>query len=107
MVQASCLPSAPDGIAMSQTTATPDTPLPGETSAGTGAATDGHRRWGVPRCGYYSNAMMLWIGLRFLHLAYLFVWFAAVYFFLFVPKARRASMLYLALIRGPEKRGPL
>lgn len=64
-------------------------------------------RWGVPRCGYYSNALMLWVGMRFLWLAYVMVWFAALYFYFFVGKARRGSLKYLDRIspgRGWAKR---
>lgn len=56
------------------------------------------QRWGVPRCGYYANAGMLWVGSRVLWLGYFFVWFAALYFF-FIPKARRASMAFLDRIQ--------
>jgi predicted LPLAT superfamily acyltransferase len=49
---------------------------------------------------------MLWIGSRFLPLGYVLTWFAALYFFLCVPTARRASMAYLDRVRG-GKRGML
>jgi predicted LPLAT superfamily acyltransferase len=62
--------------------------------------------WGRPRFGYRANAAMLWIGSRFLPLAYLLIWFAALYFFACVPKARRASMAYLDRVRG-KRRGRL
>lgn len=64
-------------------------------------------RWGAPRCGYYSNAAMLWLGTRMLWLAYFFVWFAAIYFYLFAPAGRRASMRYLDLLAAPRRRGRL
>ena len=62
---------------------------------------------GASRFGYYSNLAMLWLGMRFLRLAYIFVWIAAIYFFLFVPSARRGSMRYLDLLHAPKKRGLL
>ncbi len=48
---------------------------------------------------------MLWIGLHFLWVGYILVWFAALYFFLCVPKARRASVRYLDLIHAGKPRG--
>jgi len=48
---------------------------------------------------------MLWIGMRVLPLGYVLIWFAALYFFVFAPKARRASMAYLDRVRG--RRGAL
>jgi predicted LPLAT superfamily acyltransferase len=46
---------------------------------------------------------MLWIGSRFLPLAYALIWFAALYFLVCVPKARRASMAYLDRVRGKRR----
>jgi len=68
---------------------------------------DVRQRWGVPRGGYYANAMMLWVGSRVLWVGYFFVWFAAIYFFVCVPKARRASMAFLDRLwpgRSPVRR---
>jgi predicted LPLAT superfamily acyltransferase len=56
--------------------------------------------WGRPRFGYRANRMMLWIGTRFLPLGYALVGIAALYFVLFAPRARRASMAYLNRIHG-------
>src|SRR5262245_20066598 len=56
---------------------------------------DVRARWGVPRGGDCANAGMLWVGMRVLWLAYFLVWLGAIYFFVCVPKARRASMSYL------------
>ncbi len=67
----------------------------GAAEQGVGEAADVRRRWGVPRFGYYTNCMMLWVGSRVLWLGYFFVWFGALYFFVCVSKARRASMGYL------------
>lgn len=64
-----------------------------------GSETDVRKRWGVPRFGYYSNTIMLWVGSRVLWVGYFMVWFAAIYFFLFAPKARRASIAYLDRLR--------
>jgi predicted LPLAT superfamily acyltransferase len=57
------------------------------------------QRWGRSHFGYHANAMMLWVGSRFLLLGYAFVGCGAVYFFLCVPRARRASMAYLDRLR--------
>lgn len=65
----------------------------------------GAPRWGAPRCGYYSSVFMLWVGARFLWLGYLFVWLAAGWFFVWMPRARRASMAYLDRIHGAARRG--
>ena len=64
-----------------------------------GEAADVRRRWGSHRFGYYTNCTMLWVGSRVLWLGYFFVWFGALYFFVCVPKARRASMGYLDRLR--------
>ena len=71
----------------------------GAAEHGVGKAADVRRRWGVHRFGYYSNCMMLWVGSRVLWLGYFLVWFGAAYFFVCVPKARRASMGYLDRLR--------
>jgi predicted LPLAT superfamily acyltransferase len=63
------------------------------------AAANIRHRWGASHFGYYANTAMLWIGSRFLVLAYLFVGIGALYFFLCVPRARRASMSYLDRLR--------
>src|SRR5881392_1300271 len=62
------------------------------------------QRWGVPRCGYFANAAVLAVALRVLPVAYFLVWFGAGYFFMGVPRARRASMAYLDLVHGPGRR---
>ncbi|HVX83938.1 MAG TPA: lysophospholipid acyltransferase family protein [Phycisphaerae bacterium] len=70
------------------------------------AADSGVRaRWGRVWFGYRANAMMLWVGRRALWLGYFFVWWGAVWFFVCVPGARRASGAYLDRVRG--KRGCL
>ncbi|HUO07448.1 MAG TPA: lysophospholipid acyltransferase family protein [Phycisphaerae bacterium] len=66
--------------------------------------TDVRQRWGVPRFGYYSNLAMLWIGSRVLWAGYFLVWFGAIYFFVFVRQARRASMAYLDRLRPGRSR---
>jgi predicted LPLAT superfamily acyltransferase len=73
---------------------------PSTAAAGAGDAAMPRQRWGRVRFGYRANALMLWIGRRALWLGYLFVWFAALYFFLLSPKARRASIAYLERVRG-------
>jgi len=55
-------------------------------------------RWGAPRCGYRVNATMLWVGTRVLWVGYGLVWVAAVWFYLAVGRARRASVRYLDLM---------
>ncbi len=62
------------------------------------------RRWGRVRFGYRANALMLFVGRHALWLAYVFVWFAAGYFFLTSGKARRASGDYLARVFGRRNR---
>ena len=58
------------------------------------------RRGGVRiGLGITRITMMLWVGSRVLWLGYFFVWFGALYFFVCVPKARRASMMYLDRLR--------
>ncbi|MGN6367867.1 MAG: LpxL/LpxP family acyltransferase [Phycisphaerae bacterium] len=64
-----------------------------------GEAAEVRRKWGVHRFGYWANWMMLWVGSRVLWLGYFFVWVGAVYFFVCVPRARRASMGYLDRVR--------
>ncbi len=53
---------------------------------------------------------MLWIATRFLFVGYVLVWFAAIYFYLAIPRARRASVRYLDRMqrhRGKPRRSAL
>jgi len=61
-----------------------------------------HPNWGRHHFGYRANAFMLFVGSRFLWLGYFFVLFAAGWFFVFVPRARRASIAYLDRL-GPNR----
>ena len=65
-----------------------------------------NHRWGTPRFGYRANTLMLWLGLHFLWAGYFFVYLAALYFFLFSPKGRRASAHYLQLLHGKSNPSP-
>ncbi len=47
------------------------------------------------RGGYYANALLMQLGMRCLWLAYIFVAFAALFFWITRPQARRASGHYL------------
>jgi predicted LPLAT superfamily acyltransferase len=68
-------------------------------------------RWGAPRFGYRINALVLWIASRALWLGYAVVAIAAFGFFLFLPRARRASIAYLDRLHAARgntsRRNPL